>query len=139
MSQAQLKKQISENLIENEALRLEPYRDTVGKLTIGVGRNLDDRGISEEEALYLLSNDIEDVFAELEQKLACWQSLPNPQKIAVADMCFNLGWPRLSKFKKMLGALDRGDFSEAAKEALDSKWARQVGTRSDRVATLLRS
>ncbi|MBL4739678.1 MAG: hypothetical protein JKY12_01710 [Sneathiella sp.] len=139
MTQSQLKAQLTEDLIENEALRLKPYRDTVGKLTIGVGRNLDDRGISKEEAMYLLSNDIGLVLEELGQKVGCWSSLPNPQKIALADMCFNLGWPRLSKFKKMLTALGKGDFDLAATEALDSKWARQVGQRSERIATLLRS
>ncbi|MEH6405330.1 MAG: hypothetical protein V7750_18300 [Sneathiella sp.] len=139
MTQSQLEARLTEDLIKNEGLRLMPYQDTVGKLTIGVGRNLDDGGISKEEALYLLSNDIGNVLSELSEKVDCWSSLPDTKKIALADMCFNLGWPRLSKFKRMMAALEGGDFDLAATEALDSKWAKQVGQRSERIATLLRS
>jgi len=138
MTLSKLKAHLTEDLIKNEALRLKPYHDTVGKLTIGVGRNLDDQGVTKEEALYLLSNDIDSVLGELSQKVDCWPALPDLQKIGLADMCFNLGWPRLSKFKKMLAALNKGEFELAATEALDSKWAKQVGKRSERVAALLR-
>lgn len=130
---------LTDSLIRDEGMRLKPYRCTAGKLTIGVGRNLDDNGISEAEAIILLSNDINEVFDELDTRIPWWSGLNDKQKIALANMCFNLGWPRLSKFKKMLAALKVKDFETAAKEALDSKWAVDVGARSQRIANLLRT
>lgn len=129
---------LTDSLIRDEGMKLKPYRCTAGKLTIGVGRNLDDNGISEAEAIILLSNNINEVFDELDTRIPWWSGLNDKQKIALANMCFNLGWPRLSKFKKMLAALKAKDFETAAKEALDSKWAVDVGARSQRIANLLR-
>ena len=127
-----------ENLETDESLELKPYRDTEGKLTIGIGRNLDDRGITENEARFLLNTDLEIVFTELDRKTPWWRSMPEPAQRGLANMCFNLGWPRLSGFKKMLTALASEDYSTAALEALDSKWARQVGDRAVRISELFK-
>jgi lysozyme len=132
------KEQLIQDLISDEGLRTEPYIDTVGKMTIGVGRNLDDNGISPAEAMFMLTNDIEMVETELDARLDWWRGLPDDAQRALCNMTFNIGWPRLSKFEKMLAALKDRDFEEAAAQALASKWATQVGQRAIRIAQLFR-
>lgn len=126
------------DLKRDEGLRLKPYRDSVGKLTIGYGRNLDDNGITEDEAGMLLDFDVTVVTTELDRVLPWWRAMPLPARRGLANMCFNLGLPRLRGFVKMLAALRSGDWYAAADEALDSRWARQVGARADRIARLYR-
>jgi lysozyme len=126
------------DLIRDEGMVLKPYTDTVGKVTIGVGRNLDDNGISEDEALIMLRNDIQTAELELHRNLPWLAYKPEQIQRALVNMCFNMGWPRLSGFKKMIAALERDDFETAAAEALNSRWARQVGDRSRRIAKLIR-
>jgi lysozyme len=123
-------------LQRHEGLRLRSYLDTVGKLTIGYGRNLDDRGISEDEAGFMLDNDIDLAVAELE-RLPLYLSLNPVRQAVLANMCFNLGMPRLLGFKRMIAALCREDFHAAAFEMLDSKWADQVGERAVELAGLM--
>jgi lysozyme len=127
------------DLVRDEGLRLKPYKDSVGKLTIGVGRNLDDNGITEAEAMILLDNDIERARLDLDRNAPWWAEMPEPAMRGLLNMCFNLGWPRLSRFRKMLAALERGDWASAADQALDSRWALQVGPRATRIADLDRS
>lgn len=129
---------LTKQLIIDEGMRLKPYRDTVGKLTIGVGRNLDDNGISEDEALVMLKNDIDQAFDELSQ-FDWFNSLKPVKQDALVNMCFNLGLPRLLSFKRMIAALESGDYQTAADEALDSKWAVQVGERANRIAEVIRN
>lgn len=126
-------------LLRDEGLRLKPYRCTAGKLTIGVGRNLDDVGISEAEAMTLLDGDIAGVLADLDRNIPWWRRLPEGPAQALANMAFNMGWPVLSRFRRLLDALRSEAWERAATEALDSRWARQVGARADRVAALIRS
>ena len=127
-----------EQLLADEGLRLKPYTDTVGALTIGVGRNLDDRGITAAEAKFLLVNDIKIAEEDLTRNAPWWWNLDKPRQEALVNMCFNLGWPRLARFEKMLEALKAKDFDTAATEALDSKWADQVGDRAKRIAEVFR-
>lgn len=126
------------DLLRDEGLRLKPYRDSVGKLTIGVGRNLDDLGITEREAMDLLANDIARTEVELDRALPWWRDLTDGRQRALLNMAFNLGVPRLVGFRRMLAALAGGEYETAAVEALDSQWARQVGDRARRIADLLR-
>ena len=127
------------DLARDEGLRLKPYEDTEGILTIGVGRNLEDVGISEDEAMQMLENDLQWVFDAIKEN-ASWLALhPEQVQRAVANMCFNLGWPRLSQFKNMWTALRVRDYERAANEALDSRWARQVGPRALRIAEAIRT
>lgn len=126
------------DLIRDEGIRLKPYRDSVGKLTIGIGRNLDDVGITLHEARHLCDGDISRVFMELDNRLPWWRSLNEKKQRGLANMAFNLGLPRLLRFEKMLNALELGDGPTAADEALDSKWAKQVGDRAERIAKLFR-
>jgi lysozyme len=126
------------DLIRDEGLRLKPYVDTRGKLTIGIGRNLSDRGIARDEAMMLARNDIATAAADLDCHAPWWTSLSEPRRRALLNMTFNMGWPRLSGFAAMLGALEAGDCDAAADAALDSAWARQVGARALRVSDLMR-
>lgn len=125
-------------LTRDEGLRNKPYKDTVGKLTIGVGRNLDDVGLSDQECVYLLHNDIVRSVADLDNNLDWWRDMSDTRQRALINMCFNLGWPRLSGFRNMLAALKASDYDKAASEALDSRWAQQVGSRSERIAEMYR-
>ena len=120
-------KQLKKLIIHHEGVRLAPYRCPAGKYTIGVGRNLTDNGISSQEANYMLYNDLCRVSAELDNNLDCMRVLSQQRQMAMIDMCFALGLPRFLGFKKMIGALNGGDYELAAAELLDSKWARQVG------------
>lgn len=122
-----------DQLIRDEGLKLKPYTDTVGKLTIGIGRNLDDVGISESEARYMLKNDISKVLAEL-TKQNWFNGLDEPRQVAIANMAFNLGVEGLLGFKNMIDCLKCGKFKLASEHALASKWAGQVGARARRIA-----
>ena len=107
-----------------KAGRHMPYICPAGKQTIGYGRNIEDRGISEDEARYLLQNDIDQSQQELSAAFSWFSPLSEPRKIALTDMCVNLGLPRLKTFKKAIAAFALGDYETAAMEMLDSKWAR---------------
>jgi len=123
-------KRMRDQLVRHEGLRLKPYRCSAGKLTIGVGRNIEDVGITEEEAMAMLSNDISRVIGELERRIPAFASLNEVRRRVLIDMGFNLGSNRLMKFRRMLAALEAGDYAQAAVEMLDSRWARQVGNRA---------
>lgn len=127
------------DLERDEGIRLKPYRDTVGVLTIGIGRNLEGNGITREEALYLLDNDIVRVCRLLDAALPWWRTLDDVRARAVANMAFQLGVHGLMGFRKMLGALQQGFWQAAAEEALDSTWAKQTPARAHRIAEMLRN
>ena len=132
-----------EQLEKDEGFVSHAYQDSEGLWTIGFGRLIDQSipsaGITKDEARMLLRNNASDVVNELDEKASWWRQLPEAGQEAFANMAFNLGWPRLSRFKNMIEALKAGDYGRAADEALDSKWADQVGTRAERIATVYRS
>jgi len=123
-----------EQLVRDEGLQLKTYKDSVGKLTIGVGRNLDDVGISRAEAMALLANDVQNAVTQIEQHLPWAAGLDEVRLGALINMCFNLGIGRLLNFKNFLAALQAGDYQTASAEMLSSLWARQVGSRAQRLA-----
>tara|TARA_R110002012_G_scaffold265949_1_gene449426 strand:- start:360 stop:779 length:420 start_codon:yes stop_codon:yes gene_type:complete len=125
-----------EQLKDFEGLELKPYRCTSDKLTIGLGRNLDDNGITEEEAYYLAENDIDSLMDELDRNIPWWTELNNPRKRALLNMAYNVGTPTLMKFQKTLSLLESGQYEEASKEVLNSRWARQVGRRADFISNV---
>ena len=125
---------IEEQLIRDEGLRLKPYFDTVGKLTIGIGRNLDDKGISEEEAKTLLKNDIKECEVQVLNALSWAFTMNLPRYAVLLNMCFNLGINGLLQFKNALAAMESEQWEKAATEMLDSKWAAQVGDRAVRLS-----
>ena len=125
-------------LKRHEGLRLSPYRDGVGKLTVGYGRNLDDVGISIEEAEQMLAHDTLRVVT----RLAAYETfgqLDDVRKVVVANMAFYLGVSGLFAFHRMWSAIEQQDWEGAAQEMLDSKWARQVGRRAKELSELMRT
>lgn len=121
----------------HEGERLKPYRCTAGKLTIGVGRNLEDRGISAEESAYLLGNDIDDHWRELVKALPWVEQLDEVRQRVLLDMAFNLGIGGLLGFKNTLATIKAGDYQKAAAMMLDSRWAKQVGQRANRLSRMM--
>ncbi|MBF0165404.1 MAG: glycoside hydrolase family protein [Magnetococcales bacterium] len=121
----------------HEGLKVKPYRDTVGKITIGIGRNLDDVGISPEEALHLLNNDIDRVERVLPDLIVGYHKLDDVRQRVLADMCFNLGQAGLKGFARFINCVNVGNFSLAAREMLDSRWAKQVGRRAQTLARMM--
>jgi lysozyme len=130
---------LEEQLERHEGLRLKPYRDTVGKLTIGIGRNLDDVGISEEEARAMLKNDIDRAKVIPAKYVENFASLPKIKQAALINMCFNLGERGFSNFRRMIAAISAGEFETAAAEMLNSRWATQVGNRANELANIMRA
>ena len=123
-------------LERHEGLRLKPYRCSAGKMTIGYGRNLDDVGISEEEASYLLNNDIKRAEGDLISIFPYFSGFSKSRQDALLDMMFNLGKTRFLGFKKMIAAIKNDDWKEAKIQAMDSKWAAQVGYRAKEVTNI---
>jgi lysozyme len=109
--------------------KLFPYRDTVGKLTIGYGRNLDDRGITRAEAELMLDNDMADAIADA-SSLPYWGSLSPVRQIVISDMVYNLGLTKFRKFVNLNKALAIQDYNLAGAEMKDSRWYRQTTRRA---------
>lgn len=128
---------IRDLLEKHEGFRKFPYKDTVGKLTIGIGRNLDDRGLTRMEALYLLDNDIADFTLQLQERFFWFDSIDPIAEIVLIDMAFNMGIGGLSTFNKTLEHLKNHNYKMAALEMLKSKWAFQVGSRANDLSNLL--
>ena len=147
-----------QKLIAHEGMILRVYQDSLGIDTIGIGRNLVDRGISKQEldamdipnintiyehgiteadAVYLATNDVQIVENELLAAHPCVAELDSVRQLVLVDMAFNMGVPRLRGFKKMWAAIHKGDYTTAAKEMLDSRWANQVKSRSTILANMM--
>lgn len=121
----------------HEGESLHPYRCTSGKLTIGVGRNLEDRGITKQESAYLLDNDIRHTDTLLRKHLSFYPDLCTPRQAVLIDMAFNLGIAGLLSFKRTLEYIRFAEYEKAAVEMLDSVWANQVGERARRLAWMM--
>ena len=126
-------------LKHHEGVRSKPYLCTAGKTTIGVGRNLDDNGLSQDEIDYLFENDLRRVELELHRNFAWAKQLDAVRYTVLVDMLFNLGLARLKGFRKFLSAMERKDWKTAAVEMMDSLWARQVKTRATRLRDMVLS
>ncbi len=124
-------------LIKHEGLKLKPYRCPAGKMTIGVGRNLDDRGVTKEEAMIMLTNDIESILAEMRTKVPGFNSLSQARRDVLASMAFNMGVAGLMGFKNMLAAIHAKDWKLAASCMLASVWAKQVPSRAKELSAMM--
>jgi len=151
--------ELLDQLVLHEGLELLPYEDSLGIDTIGIGRNLKHRGLSEaelghigkdlsdifewgitkEQAYYLAKNDIEIVEKEVCEAHPCVVELDEIRQRIIIDMAFNMGVPRLNKFKKMWKAIHEENFEEAKIQMLDSRWANQVGNRAVRLSNAMES
>lgn len=125
-------------LMRHEGVRLTVYQDALGIETIGVGRNLRDKGLSTDEALFLLENDIDECVGDC-LRFPWFADLDPVRQRVVVDMRFNLGPSRLRGFKNTLAAIGRRDFEAAANGMLKSLWARQVKSRAVRLAQMMRT
>ncbi|MCR4342141.1 MAG: glycoside hydrolase family protein [Gemmatimonadaceae bacterium] len=130
---------LREELRRDEGVKLRPYVDTTGHVTIGCGRNLTDVGISLEEAELLLENDMRRVDAALVEAMPWVETLDPVRKRVVQNMCFNLGLSGLMGFRVMLHHLRAGDYDGAANAMADSKWTEQVGRRAQRLIVMMRT
>jgi len=144
---------------KHEGIVLEPYKDSLGISTIGIGRNLEDRGITdgelnyigktmeevlekgltEEEAYYLCMNDIAIVEKELLDRKPIVNQLNHVRQMVLVDMAFNMGVPRLMKFKNMWAAIETEDYALACEEMIDSRWANQVGNRAMKLSLAMKN
>jgi lysozyme len=130
-------------LMVHEGYRLQLYQDTVGKWTIGCGRNLTDRGLRDDEARFLLANDIAETIAQITRALPWFSSLSPVRQAVIADMAFNMGlgnrFRGLLSFKNTLKLIEQGAYDAAASAMLKSKWASQVKTRAVRLAQMMKT
>lgn len=152
---------VIQRLMKNEECRNKAYYDTKHKLTIGIGRNLDDNPLTEEEicyighnargkaitneqAAYLCRNDIAKVKADLDRELPWWRDLCPDRQFVMIDLCFNMGIGKKGKkdgllgFKNTLPLIAQGYYEQAAKNLLQSKYAKDVGSRALRNAYCLK-
>ena len=128
--------ELADLLLIHEGIRLKPYKDSVGKLTIGIGRNLEDTGISCDEAILMLRNDI--LKAEKEaSKLPWFAGLNKARQDVIINMIFNMGMTRFLGFKEAIKYLEAGDYVRAAREMRDSWWAKQVGRRAENLSRMM--
>ncbi len=128
---------IKDELTLDEGRKKLPYVDTMGKISIGIGRNLTDNGLSDDEIDYLYNNDINRCKKELAEHDFYFIQPPGVQD-ALLNMNFNLGISRLLEFKQMISALELLHYEAASYAALDSLWAKQVGDRAVRLAAMMR-
>ena len=126
----------SELIARHEGTRAKPYVDTVGKVTIGIGRNLTDIGLSQDEINYLFNNDRIRALDKCSQ-YPWFSGLSEPRKAACLDLVFNLG--SLHGFPKFCAAMEAHDYGAAANELIDSAWYKQVGVRGPEVVELIRN
>lgn len=124
-------------LVRDEGIRLFPYRDTAGKITIGIGRNLSDVGVSSAEVQAMWLADVDRATAGLDRALPWWRTLSEDRQRVMVNMAFNMGIPKLLTFKRMLSAVKAGQYQAAAAEMLDSEWSRQVGERATRLSKMI--
>ena len=143
----------------HEGIVLSVYQDHLGINTVGIGRNLDDRGITDgellfmnktiddiyddgltqEEAYYLCMNDIAIVEKELLASKPIVNRLNAVRQMILIDMAFNMGVPRLMQFKNMWLAIEKVNYLLACEEMIDSRWAGQVGSRAMKLSVAMKN
>lgn len=138
---------LREQLERHEGLRLSTYKDTRGKLTIGFGRNIEDKGISIDEARLMLKNDIAEHCTLLDKYCPWWRNMDDVRQQVLANMAFNMGvgpseeqpTGKLLTFKNTLKNMETGHYDAAADGMLKSVWAQQVGKRAKELADMMRT
>ncbi|CDY76096.1 T4-like phage baseplate hub + tail lysozyme [Caballeronia glathei] len=133
-------------LRRDEGVEYKPYKDTKGILTVGVGHNLQaiplpagwSYPLTDEQVDVLLTDDIRNVFEDLDRNLPWWVDLNDVRQRVLANMGFNLGITKLLGFRNTLGAMRQGKYDDAARGMLNSAWASQVKGRAIRLADMMR-
>lgn len=136
MMTADMKANLKQLLIKHEDKRNFPYYDTVGKITIGIGYNLTDRGISDAWINEQYEKDVSYFYQSLTNDYPWFRDLCEARQMVLIDMCF-MGYKKLQSFKKMLAALAKHDYLKAADEMMNSKWATQVHGRADELSDIM--
>ena len=132
--------QVIEEIKKEEGFRSKVYKCTSGKHTIGYGRNLDDNGITVEEATDMLIHDISICDWELKHSIPVYcTNLNGARQYVILSMCYNMGLTNLLKFKNMWKAIKDEDFTKASMEMLDSKWAKQVKSRALKLSVIMKT
>ena len=134
-------------LQKDEGWRRRRYKDTEGYWTIGMGHNIDadphytlteaDEPLTDAQIDVFADHDIARAVADLDQYANWWRAMEEPRQRVLANMCFNLGWPKLSQFKNTLTAMHFGDYAAAAAGMRASLWTKQVGDRAERLAKIM--
>lgn len=130
---------LRETITRHEGSRLDMYQDTLGIWTIGVGHNIQEKGISPKVMEIMLEEDLEEAISELKRSVSFFSRMPEQVQEALVNLSFNMGIPRLMQFRKTLAYLRDGEFESAADELLDSRYAEQVGHRALEVADMIRT
>ena len=138
---------LTEMLRRHEGVESHAYLCSQNFTTIGVGRNIDagnngrarGLGLSDDEVDYLLRNDIDRVVEELDDEFSWFAGLNDARSDAMVDISFNLGQTRLRGFRKALEAMESGEWEEASRQFLESRWADQVGNRAVELAEIIRT
>jgi len=140
---------LREELKVDEGVKYEIYLDHLGLPTFGIGHlilNSDPEygqevgtPVSEDRVNEAFASDINIVCDDCKSLYSDWEVLPEEVQLIIANMMFNMGYPRLSKFKGMRAAVDAGNWNRAADEMVDSRWYQQVTNRADRLVNRMRS
>ncbi len=129
---------VYESIKEHEGFSSTAYKCSQGKITIGFGRNLEDNGITSDEADSLLLNDIQRVVIDLQTYLENFRFLPDNVQDVLIEMAYQLGMNGLIKFKKTLEHIKNEDYKSASIEMLNSKWAKQTPNRAKTLSNLMK-
>ena len=140
---------LQEDLEDDEGVVYEIYLDHLGLPTFGIGHLVREEDpehgwdvgepVSEERVAEVFESDIRITIEDCEHLYDDFHDLPDEAKLIIANMCFNLGYPRFSKFKGMKAAVDDRDWNRAADEMVDSRWYNQVPKRAERLVQRMRA
>jgi lysozyme len=125
-------------IVSHEGHKNHPYVDTVGKITIGIGYNLTDRGLPDAWINEQFFKDAMHFYQKLHLDYPWYAELSDARKMVLIDMCF-MGYRHFQTFHRLFWLLNKGDYAGAALEILDSKWAEQVGNRAIENAEVMRT
>ena len=142
-------RQLRKELEVDEGVKYEIYKDHLGYPTFGIGHLVIDSDpehgqevgtpVSEDRVIEAFDNDVQIVLADCERLYNDFNVLPEEVQLIIANMMFNMGRPRLSKFKGMKAGVDAQDWNKAADEMIDSAWYRQVPNRAGRLVKRMRA
>ena len=141
--------QLRKELERDEGVKYEVYLDHLGYPTLGIGHLITDDDpecgasvgtkVDSDRVQEAFEADVETVLSDCERLYVQFEHLPEEVKLIIANMMFNMGYTRLSKFKGMKRCVDARDWEWAADEMVDSKWYKQVTRRADRLVVRMRS
>jgi lysozyme len=140
--------QLREEIAADEGCKYEVYLDHLGLATHGIGHLIREHEpehgqpvgtpVSEERVRQCFALDIAVTMEDCQRLFADFKELPDEAQLVIANMCFNLGYPRLSKFKNFRAAVEERDWTRAADEMVDSRWHDQVPNRAKRLVKRIR-